>query len=138
MSVGDGGRYSEEIKSSLTTELNQQVDLVKKLRQQLLQDAVQGKLVEQNPKDEPASELLKKIKVEKEKLSYLLRTAQAEFDLYNQRINNELFLKGLNKEKTKALKEDYDNAKQALLDAKSDIKVFNNRIISFKETQSTI
>lgn len=59
---------SEEIKSSLTTELNQQVGLVKKLRQQLLQDAVQGKLVEQNKKDEPASELLKKIKAEKEKL----------------------------------------------------------------------
>lgn len=59
---------SEDIKSSLTTELNQQVGLVKKLRQQLLQDAVQGKLVEQNPKDEPASELLKKIKSEKEKL----------------------------------------------------------------------
>ncbi len=59
---------SEDIKSSLTTELNQQVELVKKLRQQLLQDAVQGKLVEQNKKDEPSSELLKKIKTEKEKL----------------------------------------------------------------------
>jgi type I restriction enzyme S subunit len=59
---------SEDIKSSLTTELNQQVGLVKKLRQQLLQDAVQGKLVAQNPNDEPASELLKKIKAEKEKL----------------------------------------------------------------------
>ncbi len=59
---------SEEIKSSLTTELNQQVGLVKKLRQQLLQDAMQGKLIEQNPKDEPGSELLKKIKAEKEKL----------------------------------------------------------------------
>ena len=59
---------SEDIKSSLTTELNQQVGLVKKLRQQFLQDAVQGKLVEQNKKDEPASELLKKIKAEKVKL----------------------------------------------------------------------
>lgn len=59
---------SEDIKSSLTTELNKQVGLVKKLRQQLLQDTVQGKLVEQNKKDEPANELLKKIKVEKEKL----------------------------------------------------------------------
>lgn len=59
---------SEEIKSNLTIELNQQVGLVKKLRQQLLQDAVQGKLVEQNKKDEPASELLKKIKAEKQKL----------------------------------------------------------------------
>lgn len=49
-------------------ELNNQLSLVKKLRQQLLQDAVQGKLVEQDPNDEPASELLKKIKVEKEQL----------------------------------------------------------------------
>lgn len=59
---------SEELKADLSNELTHQVDLVKKLRQQLLQDAVQGKLVEQNPKDEPASELLKKIKAEKEKL----------------------------------------------------------------------
>lgn len=48
--------------SSISTELTHQLTLVKKLRQQLLQDAVQGKLVEQNSKDEPASELLKKIK----------------------------------------------------------------------------
>lgn len=59
---------AEELKSELSSELLSQVDIVKKLRQQLLQDAVQGKLVEQNPKDEPASELLKKIKAEKEKL----------------------------------------------------------------------
>ena len=50
------------------SELTYQLTLVKKLRQQLLQDAVQGKLVAQNKKDEPASELLKKIKAEKEKL----------------------------------------------------------------------
>jgi len=56
----------------LSTELTHQLDLVKKLRQQILQDAVQGKLVEQNIKDlpnrqadDPASELLKKIKAEK-------------------------------------------------------------------------
>ena len=59
---------SEELKSDLSNELNHQIDLVKKLRQQLLQDTVQGKLVEQNPNDEPASELLKKIKDEKQKL----------------------------------------------------------------------
>ncbi|MBL7836553.1 MAG: restriction endonuclease subunit S [Bacteroidetes bacterium] len=59
---------AEELKSELSSELLSQVDLVKKLRQQLLQDAIQGKLVEQNPKDEPARELLKKIKAEKEKL----------------------------------------------------------------------
>jgi len=50
------------------SELTHQLTIVKKLRQQLLQDAVQGKLVGQNKKDEPASELLKKIKAEKEKL----------------------------------------------------------------------
>ena len=50
------------------SELSNQRTLVKKLRQQLLQDAVQGKLVKQNKKDEPASELLKKIKAEKQKL----------------------------------------------------------------------
>lgn len=54
--------------AELSTELSHQLILVKKLRQQLLQDAVQGKLVSQNPNDEPASELLKKIKAEKQKL----------------------------------------------------------------------
>jgi len=53
---------------AISTELTHQLTLVKKLRQQLLQEAVQGKLVPQNPNDEPASELLKKIKAEKQKL----------------------------------------------------------------------
>jgi len=52
----------------IDSELTHQLSLVKKLRKQLLQDVVQGKLVEQNPKDEPGSELLKKIKEEKEQL----------------------------------------------------------------------
>lgn len=53
---------------AISTELSHQLNLVKKLRQQLLQDAVQGKLVEQISKDEPASELLNRIKAEKAKL----------------------------------------------------------------------
>ncbi len=40
----------------------------KQLRDSILQMAIQGKLVPQDPNDEPASELLKKIKVEKEQL----------------------------------------------------------------------
>lgn len=39
---------------------------VQRLREMILQLAVMGKLVEQNPEDEPASELLKKIDVSKE------------------------------------------------------------------------
>jgi len=49
----------------LHAELTRQLDLVKRLRQQLLQDAVQGKLVKQVGGVEPACELLKKIKAEK-------------------------------------------------------------------------
>ena len=52
----------------IDSELTRQLSLLNKLRQELLQDAVQGKLVKQNKNDEPASTLLKKIKVEKEKL----------------------------------------------------------------------
>ncbi|MEQ3641254.1 MAG: restriction endonuclease subunit S [Alteromonas sp.] len=49
---------------------NKKTELVgiKKLRELILELAVRGKLVPQNPEDEPASELLKKIDAEKAKL----------------------------------------------------------------------
>lgn len=59
---------TKEKGTELSTELIRQLDLVKKLRQQLLQDAVQGKLVKQVGGVEPACELLKKIKAEKAQL----------------------------------------------------------------------
>ena len=45
--------------------LTTRTDQIKALRQTILNLAVRGKLVEQDPNDEPASELLKKIAVEK-------------------------------------------------------------------------
>ena len=58
--------------TGLTSEITNQKKLLKKLRQQILQDAISGKLTakwrEENPDVEPASELLTRIKVEKERL----------------------------------------------------------------------
>lgn len=52
----------------ISNELTHQLDLVKQLRQAFLREAMQGKLVPQDPNDEPASKLLEKIKAEKEQL----------------------------------------------------------------------
>ena len=54
--------------SGISTQLTHQLQLVKQLRQSFLREAMQGKLVEQNKSDEPATELLAKIKAEKEQL----------------------------------------------------------------------
>lgn len=62
----------------LSTEINRQLTLLTKLRQQILQDAVQGKLVRQDPNDEPASKLLERIKEEKERLVKAKKTKEGK------------------------------------------------------------
>ncbi len=57
----------EEIKDELLTEQETQLNYIKNLRQQILKDAMRGKLVPQNTKDERASKLFEKIKAEKSK-----------------------------------------------------------------------
>ena len=59
--VEEYGKAEEQIKA-----LN--AEFPDKLRKSILQQAVQGKLTERDPSDEPASELLKRIRTEKAKL----------------------------------------------------------------------
>ena len=56
--------FAVDVFPTLTT----RADQVKQLRETILNLAVRGKLVDQNPADEPASELLKQIKAEKARL----------------------------------------------------------------------
>lgn len=58
----------ETANNTLSSEITIQLDLVKKLRQAFLREAMEGKLVEQDETDESATELLAKIEKEKEQL----------------------------------------------------------------------
>jgi len=54
--------------------LNQGLQQAESLRQSILKKAFEGKLVPQDPNDEPASKLLERIKAEKEKLGLNIKT----------------------------------------------------------------
>ena len=60
----DDARFALDALPALTT----RPDQIKQLRQTILNLAVRGKLVPQDPNDEPASELLKRIAAEKARL----------------------------------------------------------------------
>lgn len=65
-------KTSSKVSNNLTSEIQTQKQLLTQLKQSILQEAIQGKLTadwrKQNPNTEPASELLKRIKAEKEQL----------------------------------------------------------------------
>ena len=62
--IQDHARFALDALPALTS----RPDQIKQLRQTILNLAVRGKLVEQNPNDEPVSELLKRIAAEKARL----------------------------------------------------------------------
>ena len=65
-------KSSSAISINLTTEIQSQKKHLSNLKQSILQEAIQGKLTqewrEKNPNTEPASELLERLKAEKEQL----------------------------------------------------------------------
>jgi type I restriction enzyme S subunit len=61
----------------LTQTIDQALTRAETLRQSILKKAFSGKLVPQDPNDEPASELLKRIKAEREKAKSVRATGRS-------------------------------------------------------------
>jgi type I restriction enzyme S subunit len=76
-------RIANHFDTLFTTEFS-----IDQLKQTILQLAVMGKLVEQDPEDEPASELLKKIDSEKERLE---KEGKIKLDEYKRSKEDNLF-----------------------------------------------
>lgn len=68
VAIADTFAEIERRQLSVVNEQSHQLEYVATLRQAFLREAMQGKLVPQDPSDEPASVLLEKIKAEKAKL----------------------------------------------------------------------
>lgn len=66
-------------------------ELPAKLKSSILQEAVQGKLVLQNPNDEPASELLEKIREEKERLIKEKKIKRSKNESFIYKKNNHFY-----------------------------------------------
>lgn len=66
--IADKFKKVVALKKEFSAEQNKIKTLLENLKQAVLQAAVTGKLVPQDPNDEPASELLKRIRAEKERL----------------------------------------------------------------------
>ena len=76
----------EKMKNEMDKYLINQGDIVLNMKKEILQLAVQGKLVPQDPNDEPAEVLLERIREEKERL---LKEKKIKKEKYNSNINIE-------------------------------------------------
>ena len=84
--VQDYGIFEEEL-----NKLNE--EFPKKIKDSILQEAIQGKLVPQNPNDEPASVLLEKIRVEKDRLVKEKKIKRNKNESFIFKENNHFFEK---------------------------------------------
>ena len=64
----DATNDADEVISKLKTDQEDLIDIIGKAKSKILDLAIRGKLVPQNPNDEPASVLLERIRAEKEEL----------------------------------------------------------------------
>lgn len=65
-------------------------------------------------------------KIEKKKLMTILKTAEVEFKMYQERFKNKAYLAGLDEEELANQRKLYNESLEAYKQAKSDLKVFNN------------
>jgi len=90
--------HIEEYDKAETQNNKLNISFPEKLKKSILQEAVQGKLVPQDPNDEPASELLKRIKAEKDRLIKEKKIKKDKNESYIFRRDNSHYEKFADKE----------------------------------------